>query len=166
MAEASLTQNALSLRSLFAMFLDFNHPEDALGLWTAHRNAMMEDKVYHAHRNGHGTPDTDEMENAVLWDVECILNQQTRSLRDFGWVTMPTPPTACEPLSSFLEQELELCRCATLADVQADFEWCNVDQRTAFQSVVDGFKCPTNERKCFFLYAAVWVWVGVEKHTC
>ena len=66
MAEASLTQNALSLRSLFAMFLDFNHPEDALGLWTAHHNAMMEDKVYHAHRNGHGTSDPEEMERSIV----------------------------------------------------------------------------------------------------
>ena len=85
------------------MILDFNHPEDALGLWTAHHTVMMEDKVYQARRNGHGTPDPEEMENAALWDVECMLNQQSRMLRDIGWVNLPTPPTACEPITSFFE---------------------------------------------------------------
>ena len=53
MAEASLTQTASSLRSLFAMILDFNQPEDCLGLWATHCEAMMDDKRHAAGRERH-----------------------------------------------------------------------------------------------------------------
>ena len=104
MTEASLTQTASSLRNLFAMILDFNHPEDALRLWASHRDAMMKDKRYAAHqeRHIHAIPNFVVLENEALWDVECILQTQGKSLRDFGWVQAPTPPVCRDPTTSVM----------------------------------------------------------------
>ena len=68
MAEASLTQTPSSLRCLFAMILDFNQPDDALGLWASHCEAMMDDKRYSAQqeRHIHAISDFAVLENKAL----------------------------------------------------------------------------------------------------
>ena len=75
MAEASLTQTASSLGSLFAMILDFNQLENSLGLWATHCEAMMDAKRHAADRERHirATPTFEELANEALWYVECIL---------------------------------------------------------------------------------------------
>ena len=119
MTEASLTQTASRLRCLFAKILDFNHPEDALGLWVSHRDALMDDKRYSAQQERHirAIPDFAVLENEALWDVECILQTQGKSLRDFGWVQAPTPPVCRDPTTSVMAQELMWCQLADKSNV-------------------------------------------------
>ena len=156
MTEASLTQTASSLRCLFAMILDFNHPEDALGLWASHRDAMVDDKIYSAQQERHirAIPDFAVLENEALWDVECILPSQAKSLRDFGWVHASTPPTRRDPTTSVMAQELMWCQLANKADAARDLERCNIDQARAFKAVTEAFELPPHQPKAFFLYAA------------
>ena len=120
------------------MILEFNHPDDALGLWASHRDAMMEDKMYAAQqeRHIHTIPDFGVLENEALWDVECILQSQGKSLRDFGWVHAPTPPNCRNPTTSVMAQKLMWCQLANKGDVARDLERCNADQARAFKSVI------------------------------
>ena len=91
LAEAATYQSAATLRQLFITILEFNQPEDPWGLWTRHKDDLL-DNIVHGLRRSHTIntmPAAEEIENMGLLRVEELLQAQGKSLRDFPSMHVP-----------------------------------------------------------------------------
>ena len=155
--EASTDQSPFELRHLFAIILLFNHPEKPLSLWRKFYDFFVEDKRYQARQDNAGLDVVPEkvLENAALWDLECILQQQGTSLRDYPGMPVPSKPSERRHLSEVMRQELELCRNITQAELAHNIAKLNNEQKDVFHKVTEALESGLDkDGKVFFLYAA------------
>jgi hypothetical protein len=153
LAEAALTESPASLRSLFAIILDFNTPKEPFLLWRKYLLHFTEDHAYRARMNGI-TLDQADLENAALWDVELLLQGQGRTLADFPGLPRARPPASGARVSEAMRMERAYNMGQEKEKVTRDLQLCNAEQRAVFNRITTAHLRPAHEPKLFFLYAS------------
>ncbi|XP_071687191.1 uncharacterized protein [Rutidosis leptorrhynchoides] len=90
--EASVSATSSQLRSLFAHILSYCTVTNPLALWENHWKLMGDDIPLHASTNlnmSHLHINADDLHNFVLYEVEILLNQSSKSISDFALPSLP-----------------------------------------------------------------------------
>ena len=82
------TNSGAQLRTLFAIVLIYNSPQDPRRLWEEFKDDLVEDKKNKAQRAAdrgeHAMVADKVLYNEGLWDIELMLNNHDKSLRHFA----------------------------------------------------------------------------------
>ncbi|XP_071719581.1 uncharacterized protein [Rutidosis leptorrhynchoides] len=90
--EASVSATPSQLRSLFAHILSYCTVTNPLALWENHWKLMGDDIPLRAAANlnmSHLHINADDLHNFVLYEVEILLNQCSKSISDFALPSLP-----------------------------------------------------------------------------
>ncbi|XP_071700239.1 uncharacterized protein [Rutidosis leptorrhynchoides] len=90
--EASVSATSSQLRSLFAHILSYCTVTNPLALWENHWKLMGDDIPLRAAANlnmSHLHINADDLHNFVLYEVEILLNQCSKSISDFALPSLP-----------------------------------------------------------------------------
>ena len=151
--EAILTEKPASLRSLFAIILDFNTPKDPGRLWKKYLNHFAEDHVYRA-RQTNLDLSIEQLHNAALWDLEILLQSQGRTLSEFPGMPTARKPVASHTISEAMRHERDYDRAIEKAKVERDLAMCNDEQRAVFTKLTIAYLRSLDQPELFFIYAS------------
>ena len=100
LTEATTYRSSATLRQSFITILEFKQPEDPWGLWTRHKNNLLDD-IVHQLRGYHTIntmPPAEKNKNMALLRVEELLQAQGKSLGIFrACICRPRPTSTAQP---------------------------------------------------------------------
>jgi hypothetical protein len=151
--EVKDTAMPFQLRSLFAIILEYNHPEKPGDLWAKYLPSMMEDKVCQLRELGLPCDEAAlaRCANAALWDVEQLLRVQGLSMKDFAGMPIPLRPSGPEHMSEFRRAEVTYDRDALQEAADRDLRRCTEEQRTIVDECMRFLAQPAATKKMMFI---------------
>jgi hypothetical protein len=147
--EAAKMKTGKQLRHLFAVILLECTPTNPLLLWNVHAHNLSDDCQWRLRQHGIATPTHDQILSLALHDLERLLMQSSKTLKDFG---LPSPahtfgtiyqtPQLILEETSFNQQQLDTAwrQCLQTA---------NQDQLAAFNAVIQAYE--SNQGGVFFI---------------
>jgi hypothetical protein len=125
-------------------------PKDPFALWRNHRVALCEDFQRRTDL-GSNNDTSAAVENRALWDVECSLQAQGKSLCDFPPMPVPYNPDVHDGISQLMREETNFDTAALQRQEKANLDMLTADRIFHF--------C------CFLRFYGEWLSVFVRSNT-
>ncbi|XP_071689999.1 uncharacterized protein [Rutidosis leptorrhynchoides] len=138
--EASVSASSSQLRSLFAHILLFCEVVNPMKLWSENWKIMADDIPY---------MNTPGLEQHVLYEVEFILNQSSRSITDFGFPPL-SENLSCDLRNRLIMEEKNYDRDVMATDYEMLISQLNTKQKIIHDLVVNALA--NNNQELLFVY--------------
>jgi hypothetical protein len=147
--EAATLQTGKQLRNLFAIILLECAPSNSLQLWNAHAHDLSDDCRWRLQQTNITDPTDEQMLSLALHDLNVILQQSGKTVRDFG---LPVPTQSfgnLNRLPRLIAEEQSYDRQSLNKMWQRCLNAANKDQRAAFETVIAAYE--SNNANIFFV---------------
>nr|GEY23100.1 DNA helicase [Tanacetum cinerariifolium] len=140
--EAALSATSLELRKLFVQILIFYDVSDPMNLWQTFWKDLSDDiprRVSKALQIPLIEKSKTKMKASVLFDLEAMLNSNSKSIKDFG---LPTPPEDMRRVlqNRFLMEETNYNPKLLLNERELLIPQLNEDQKMIFDEIINVVK--------------------------
>ena len=150
--EAAISATASELRTLFAQIILYCDVADTIRLWERHWSLMADDIRIRAADMTHIEDlhiNNPELKGYVLYELEIILNNCSKSVTDFG--LQPPPQHLLDDLHNrLLMEERNYDREALRMEVETAFTKLNAQQLDIYNLIVQS--CNLNQQQLVFVY--------------
>jgi hypothetical protein len=141
------------LRQLFAVILEYNHPERPGDLWRKYLYYMIQDKKHAESLQGLPFDDNAEARcaNAALWDLEQLLRAQGLSVENFPGMPVPHRPVGPVAMSEYMRAEVCYDREKLNATAEVELAKCTEEQRHIVNACMGFVDAKTADVKLMFI---------------
>ena len=156
MDEAKRHSMPRQLRQLFTTILDFNNPQRPGDLWEEFKDYLCEDYRHRARTSctPNTMPDNAAIENMAVWDIECALRTQGRSMADFPGMPIPVEP-ANHQMSRLMQQEYDYDQAKLRQEVAQEVATLVPRQHSFYRAMMETIYGPSGlEPRTHFLQSA------------
>ena len=151
LTEAASCGMPSELRQLFVTLLLFNEPADPLVLWNKPKESLSEDFLFRARVISPILELDEHILNSALLDIECRLENQGKSLSDFGGMPIPSHIRSPYEQPRIIQEELEFNVSDQTLIAETNVPLLNPDQLKIYNCIMEAINDSSVEQRTFFI---------------